>query len=183
MQFSGGQNFNRGYGQNIYNSYNGRDIDSNIRLHQRKPSVSHSDRVIPLHDSAIIQYNSSNVHVTPIKKNADDSIASVINVPVAPADPITSENEQKPQILQATNIRRAKGQRQQLMTKAITTNYDQASEEKESHDSNTVDSNGPTISEHSELKHVITDNSYLLTDVDTNLIDVGQTSIRNDSKF
>lgn len=183
LQFSSAQNVNRGYGQNIYNSYTGRDISTNIRLHQRKPSISYSDRVIPLSDDAIIQYNSSNIHITPIKEGTGDAIATVINVPSALADPITSENEHTHQFSEAANVRRAKGQRHQLITKAIITNFDSASETKESHDSNNVDPNGPIITEHNDLNHVITDNSYLLTDVDTNLIDVGQTGIRDDSKF
>lgn len=188
LQYAGGQNVNRGYGQNIYSGSSGRGgIDPN-RVHRRKGDFS--NRLISIVDNPILLNDTSNMA---FRKKDDDATlneyeqhdsADIYESLPSPSDPVYSEKEHKnhQHDSQTANAGRSKGHRPQLAAKTAATGAD-GSASKDPHDSNNVEANGPIIPEHNDLHHVITDNSYLLPDVDTNLIDVGQTGTRNDSKF
>lgn len=195
LQFSvGGQNLNRGgYGQNVYNSYNGRGIDPNIRVHHRKlavPPYADNNRVISLSDDVLPPRNSTYHRlVASHQKDLDDTPEEHIreSLPSASTKPaIYAEDEPKNHAQILGNNRRSKDQRQSLVPKTINVirgGNSVTSAKEVQQDSVNSDANSPYTSEHNELNHNINNGGYLLTDVDTNLIDVGQTGIRDDSKF
>ena len=129
-------------------------------------------------------------HIIPSSSSSSSSSFSPPGVPVPPIDLGKKDDDSSyPQrIINGNAVKRPKPYSQQehdqaknfLATAgvpALPPPFEQSSSD------NNVDSGIPLISEHNELNWTSHDNGYLLTDVYTNLIDVGQSATRNDSEL
>lgn len=181
-------NFKTGFGQGVYDMTNGRNGNQNGRFHNRKPEISSdNNRVISIPDS---HQNRTNNRSLPQKKlmedinEPNDSADIYESFPSAPGDPnyVDKEHKYQQQTLELSNGRHSKVQRTPMMGKQIVGDLLSISSKDQQHNSKSIDSKNPIASDQNDRKHEITDTSYLLTDVDTNLIDIGQTGIRDDSK-
>lgn len=157
----------------MYNSYTGRGVDPNIRGHQRKgalPASPYGDNnlVIPLSNGAQPQRNMSYNRLQPLQKDSEEMLLENNDgpmhqpLPVTVPEPFTnSEKEPKnhAQILSSNKKSKDQG------TSAISINQ---------HDNGNSDTNSAYTTEQKEFNQ--------LTDVDTNLIDVGQTGTLINSK-